>query len=143
MAEAASDAAPGTFRTEAQAVLFGFPPSPIVVRIRPRARGWRMTGALRSLGIALALAPAAAVVPPHAPWPIGMLGVGAILARRRWTERFTLMTVAGSCPKCGSPFDIKSGRLREPHPLPCEVCHHESRLHLPEGVLRAHSDEAR
>lgn len=122
-------------------MLFGFPPSAIVVSIRPRARAWRMTGALRSLAIAAVLAPAAALVPPHAPWVIGVLGVGAIFARRRWAERFTVMSVAGSCPKCASPFDIKSGRLREPHPLPCEVCHHESRLQLPEGVLRAHAAE--
>ncbi len=132
---------PDTFQATTEAVLFGFPSEPVEVTIRPRARGWRIGGAARTLGIALLVAPAVAIVPPHAPWVIGVLVTGGLLARRRVSERFTLITLEGSCPKCGEALRIKAGRLREPHPLPCEACHHESSLRIPEGVLEAHSAE--
>ena len=93
------------------------------------------------MGIALVVAPVVALVPPHAPWLIGALATGGLFARRRWTERFTLMTVEGSCPKCCNPLDIKTGRLRQPHPLPCDACHHEGRLQLAEGALESHGGE--
>lgn len=109
--------------------------------IRPRPRSWRIGGALRTVGIAALIAPAVAVVPPHAPWVIGALATGGILARRRLDERFTLIGVRGKCPKCGGVLEVKPGRLRDPHPLPCEACHHESRLELPDGVLEAHEAE--
>lgn len=133
--------APDTFRTEAEAVLFGFDPTPAAATLRARARAWRVGGAARSVGIALLVAPAVAVVPPHAPWVIGALATGGILARRRWTELFTLVSIEGTCPKCGAGLAVKPGRLRSPHPLPCEGCHHESTLRIPAGVLDAHEAE--
>lgn len=100
-----------------------------------------MAGAARTMGIAVVVAPFVAVVPPHAPWLIGALSLGAILARRRWTERFTLVGFEGRCPKCAGEFHIKAGRLRRPHGLACETCHHQSRLQLPDGVLESHAAE--
>ena len=91
--------------------------------------------------VALLVAPAVVIVPPHAPWVIGALATGTLLARRRWNERFTVMSVVGACPRCSRGYEIKSGRLRQPHPLPCEECHHESTLRLPDGVLEAHGAE--
>jgi len=133
-----SDAAAQTFSTPGRAVLFGFPAEDLQVTLRARSKAWRIGGAARALGVALVVAPAVAVVPPHAPWLIGALAVGGLLARRRWTEHFTVVEGAGACPKCGAPLDVKPGRLRSPHPLPCEACHHESTLRLPDGVLDAH-----
>jgi len=132
------DAAPspdGTYRTEAEAVLFGYDPRPVDATIRPRTKAWRMAGAARTMGIGVLVAPVVAAVPPHAPWVIGALAGGAILARRRLSERYTVVSVEGTCPKCGAPLQVKSGRLRTPHPLPCETCHLESTLRLPEGAL--------
>lgn len=134
MADTAQSAS-GGFATEGEAVLFGFPSTPVEVSLKPRSRAWRMAGAARTMGIAVVVAPVVAIVPPHAPWVIGALAGGGILARRRWTEHFTVLGGSGACPKCGEPLKIKSGRLRHPHPLPCEACHHESTLQLPEEAL--------
>jgi len=85
--------------------------------------------------VATVVAPMVAVFPPHAVWLIGALLTGSVLARRRYIERFTLVSVKGACPKCGDAIAVKSTRLRIPHQLPCENCNHESLLRLPEGVL--------
>jgi hypothetical protein len=81
------------------------------------------------------IAPFVAIVPPHAPWAIGALATGVILARRRWLERFTLERVEGVCPKCGEPLAVKAARLRLPHLVACEGCHHQSELRFSEEVL--------
>ncbi|MEX2466620.1 MAG: hypothetical protein WD995_06895 [Gemmatimonadota bacterium] len=118
-----------------RAVLFGFPETEVVAEVRPRARAWRITGAARAVGVSVLLAPVAAIVPPHAPWALGVLAAGAVFGRRRWTETHTLMAVTGSCPKCSGAFSVKPGRLKRPHPLECEGCHHVSALKLPEERL--------
>ncbi|MFW6197633.1 MAG: hypothetical protein ACOC5B_02095 [Myxococcota bacterium] len=120
---------------EGRAVLFGYEPTAVAADIEPRPRSWRMSGAARSVGIGLLLAPVVAVVPPHAPWAIGALAAGAVLGRRRWIETHTLMAVDGTCPKCEGPLVVKPARLRRPHPLECERCHHTSALELPAEAL--------
>lgn len=93
------------------------------------------------MAITVVVAPVLAIVPPHAPWVLGALAIGTIFARRRWNERYTVVAVSATCPKCGAEIGGKTGRLRSPHPLPCEACHHESTLQLPEGVLAAHAPD--
>jgi len=122
------------------AVLFGFSDSSLHVSMIRRSRGWRVGGAARTFGIAVLVAPFVALMPPHAVWPIGALVTGGVIARRRLNERFTLVTVEGSCPRCASPYHVKGGRLKHPHPLQCDVCHHESTLKLPAEVLDAGTD---
>jgi hypothetical protein len=124
------------FTVAAEAVVFGFPPTPVELSVRRRAVGWRAGGAARRLAIFVVIAPVVAIVPPHAPWAIGALATGVILARRRWSERFTLERVEGVCPKCGEPLAVKSGRLRVPHPVACEACHHQTALRFPAEALR-------
>jgi len=115
-------------RLEGEAILFGFPSTKTVLTIRPRPTSWRASGAaLRMAGFTV-LAGAVAIVPPHAPWLIGSLVGGGILARRRWIERYTLESVTGTCPKCGAELAVKPSRLRKPHPVMCEACHHEISL---------------
>lgn len=128
-------AAEGPFTVAGSAVLFGFEPARVEVTLLRRARSWRVGGAARTMGVALLIAPLVAVVPPHAPWLIGVLAVGGTLARRRLGEHFTVTGVKGACPKCGAEIASGAGRLRSPHPLPCEACHHESMLRIPEGAL--------
>ncbi|MEQ8331109.1 MAG: hypothetical protein RH859_11680 [Longimicrobiales bacterium] len=129
------DPAPGTHRVPAQATLFGFDPTDAVVVVRPRPRRWRMMGALRIGGVALVVAPIVALLPPHAPWALGALGLGALLVRRRLQERFTVEGVDGVCPRCGEPLTAAGGRLRMPHPATCEACNNEPTLTLEAGAL--------
>lgn len=125
----------GAFETDAQITLFGFDASPAKAKILHRSRAWRVGGAARTLGIFVLVAPFAAIFPPHAVWPIGALLTGSLLARRRFIERVTLVSLDGRCPKCSKAFAIKSTRLRMPHPLPCDACHHESSLRVPDQAL--------
>jgi len=118
----------------ATAVLFGFPPSDVAVRIRPNPMSWRASGAAQRLGGALVAAPLLALVPPHAPWAIGALVAGGVLARRRWAETHTLRSVEGPCPKCGGLLSVRPTRLKRPHPLECEGCHHVSSLRVPAAL---------
>ena len=92
-----------------------------------------------SLGYLLVLAPLFALIPPHAPWALGALGVGAIVARRKWLEFHSLRAIEGTCPRCGSDLFLpRPARLRHPHPLACESCNHELALQVdlpPQAVL--------
>ena len=123
------------FEADGHAVLFGFEDVPRHVVVLHRTKGWRAGGAAMRFGMLAVAAPVVAVVPPHAVWFIGALLTGGVLARRRYAERFTLVEATGSCPKCGQEYTVKSGRLHVPHSLPCDGCHHESTLRLPDGVL--------
>ncbi|NNL31476.1 MAG: hypothetical protein HKO77_10655, partial [Gemmatimonadetes bacterium] len=60
---------------------------------------------------------------------------GGVLARRRYIERFTLVSVDGQCPKCNGELKVKKGRLKQPHSLPCEGCNHEPALRVPAEAL--------
>ena len=122
-------------RIEGEAVLFGFPNTKAVLTIRPRPASWRASGAaLRMAGFTV-MAGMVAIVPPHAPWIIGALVTGGVLARRRWIERYTLESVNGTCPKCGAELKVKPSRLRKPHPVMCEGCHFECSLTFDSGPL--------
>jgi hypothetical protein len=125
-----------TLEVAARLVLFGFPPDEVTVRIKPRSKQWRVRGAVQIMGVFLVLAPVVAILPPHAPWPIGALVVGSILARRRFSEDCTLVSLEGAeCPKCGTAMTSKQTRLRAPHAINCEACHHQSTLKVPKESL--------
>lgn len=126
----------GRFTVQGEAVVFGFPNTRVELSVRRRAVSWRAGGAARTLAVFVLIVPLVAIVPPHAPWAIGALAAGAVLARRRWSERFTLERVAGACPKCGEPLVVKPARLKLPHPVSCEACHHQTALRFSEDVLR-------
>ncbi|MEM7415734.1 MAG: hypothetical protein AAF389_09585 [Gemmatimonadota bacterium] len=127
-----------TFSVQAEATIFGFDPTPMMATITPRSRAWRVGGAARTMGVFAVIAPFVALFPPHAVWPIGALMTGGFLARRRYIERYTLESAEGDCPKCGHALRTKPMRLRSPHQLPCDACHHELILRLPDGALDAH-----
>lgn len=127
------------FEAEGQAVLFGFEATPMNCVVLRRTKAWRVGGAAQRFGGFAVISPFVAIFPPHAVWLIGSLITGAVLARRRLAERFTLVEASGDCPKCGQRYSIKSGRLHVPHSLPCDGCHHESTLRLPEGLLEQYA----
>lgn len=120
---------------DARATLFGFDDRPVKATIIPRSRAWRVGGAARTFAVFVVIAPFVAVFPPHAVWFLGALTAGGVLARRRYVERFTLVSVEGQCPKCGDELAAKKGRLKQPHPLPCEGCNHEPALRVPDEAL--------
>lgn len=78
------------------------------------------------------MAPVVGLVPPHAPWALGALGLGFFFGIRKWREALTLVDFRGRCPKCGSPTPLKEGiAVRSGMSVPCNQCHHDSILNLP------------
>jgi hypothetical protein len=109
--------------------MFGFDATSADVTLVSRSRRWRAGQAARVLAVTVVAAPFLALVPPHAPWALGALGAGIFLARRRWAERFTLIHLKGSCPRCGTAVNITAPtRLRIPHPVECDHCRHDGVL---------------
>jgi hypothetical protein len=124
------------FELEGEVTLFGFDAVPVQAGITPRSRTWRVGGALRTMAIFVVISPFVAIIPPHAVWFIGALLTGAVLARKRYIESFTITRLIGSCPKCGTALALKSQRLRIPHPVSCDDCHHESNVRFSDDSLR-------
>jgi len=131
----------GTFTAPAHIVLFGYPDTSGEVRLRPRPRSYRVGGAVRYAAAGLLAAPLVGLVPPHAPWAVGALTGGLVLARKRYQERYTIESVRGRCPRCGGQLGVRPGRLRSPHPIPCEACRYECALHVEEEALESADPE--
>ena len=112
--------------------LFGFPDTPARLEVLPRSAAWRWLRASVFFGGGLLLAPAVGLVPPHAPWVAAALGIGGIMGIRKWRERFTILSLQGTCPRCGGALSLASGTpLRPVMTVPCGGCNHESRLATP------------
>lgn len=126
-----------TFDADGKITLFGFDPVPATVRLRPRSRSWRVRGTVRILVITFIIAPCVIVIPPHVPWVLGVLTIGIVLARRRWTHHFTLEELHATCPRCETALTVEPGRLRTPHPVSCPSCRHDASLEIDESALKA------
>ena len=126
---ASSDRPSAGVLVPARITLFGFGVVPANARIEARSVGWRVRRALIALAAGLIVAPAVFVVPPHAPWALGALGIGLLTARRRWAEVHTLHFYEGACPRCGEGVSLSHPvRLRYPHPISCPSCQYELAL---------------
>jgi hypothetical protein len=115
---------PGPEATEAKA------------RIVERSAQWRRSGALKGLALWL-LIPVVVFVPPHIPWVLIVLAVGAIRAWGRWNEHATLLSLRGPCPKCGTDQQFaETGRMKFPHKVTCASCRWDLQVHVapPAGV---------
>jgi len=109
--------------------LFGFPSTVAHLEVLPRSTGWRALRAGLFIGGALVLAPAVGLLPPHAPWVVGVLGIGGFLGIRKWRERFTVLSFRGICPKCGGALSLPGGTpLRPVMTISCDGCNHGSSL---------------
>ena len=112
--------------------LFGFSPGKALIHAVPRTRAWRGARALAFILGGILLAPVVGIIPPHAPWVAGALGLGFFFGVRKWRERFTLESLHARCPKCGGPLVLPQGTpLRPTQSVPCDGCHHDSQLSLP------------
>lgn len=111
--------------------LFGFAPTVARAEVLDRSTSWRATRALLAGGIGVGAAPAVFFLPLHFPWPVLSVGIGFYVARSRWTERHTLLSVSGPCPACGADVRLeKPVRLEEPHVLHCGGCGRPVAMHL-------------
>lgn len=100
-------------------------------RVIERTASWRRSGALVQLGIWL-LVPVVMWIPPHAPWVLLVLAVGAVRAANRFREFRTLLSLRGVCPKCGTEQDFRElGRMRQPHTVHCASCRWELHVDVP------------
>ena len=64
-----------------------------------------------------------AIIPPHIPWVIVVVGLAAYRAYGRLNERATLLSLHGPCPKCGTEQDFTElGRMHFPHKVTCANC---------------------
>lgn len=116
--------------------VFGYPGSPATASVLPRSLGWRATRAGGSVLMGLVAAPVVALLPPHIAWALGAAVTGFILGARKWAERFTLLALEGSCPRCHAPLGLdRPTRLRTPFTVDCPNCHHGSSLTFPEWEL--------
>jgi hypothetical protein len=113
-------------------VFSDFAPTEGRARIVERSDAWRKVGALQQLAIFWLLAPVAFFIPPHIPWVLLLLGIGAMRAWNRLHERRTVYELHGVCPKCGTEQDFSElGRMREPvHTVQCASCRWELRVSL-------------
>ena len=100
-------------------------------RVIERSAAWRHASALRQLAWWLLL-PIVFWIPPHIPWVVVVLGLGAMRAFGRLREHRTLVSVHGVCPKCGTEQDFaETGRMQEPHhTVTCASCKWDLRLEV-------------
>jgi hypothetical protein len=102
---------------------FGFEPTIARLDVIERPPSWRITRALLSAIIGLGAAPVVMFVPPHVPWALGSIILGAWFARRFAMETRTLVSLEGVCPKCRGEIRVTSAvPLRRPHELSCATC---------------------
>lgn len=121
---------PGTLR------IFGHDDTVARLVVLRRGMAWR---GLRAGGLLLAglvAAPVVALIPPHAAWALAAVITGLVLGGRKWAERFTLLSLEGPCPRCGSTIRVAGPtRLKNPDTVDCEGCHHGSTLTVPQESL--------
>ena len=111
--------------------LFGFEATSAELDVLPRSVAWRRLRGGAFFAGGLAGAPVVGMVPPHVPWAIGALAIGGYLGLRKLRERFTLISLQGYCPKCGGALSLSPGTpVRREMAVPCEGCHHDSRLSI-------------
>ena len=89
-----------------------------------------MARALGTLGVTLVLAALAGIVPPHAPWILVVLAIGAWRARTEWRGAYELHAFEGACPRCGEPLRLEDRYVTPPLPVPCYGCHAQPLLRL-------------
>ena len=126
-----SPGATSTLSLSGDVSLFGFASTSAELAVLPRSAAWRRLRGGAFFAGGLAGAPVVGMVPPHAPWAIGALAIGVYLGLRKLRERFTLISLQGCCPKCGGALSLSPGTpLQREMAVPCEGCHHDSRLSI-------------
>ena len=123
--------APERLRLTARLSLFGVSSKQAELDVTPRPRARRATRAVTTLAVALVAAAVAAIIPPHVPWLIGVLAIGAWRARAEWRGELDLHAFEGECPRCGAALKLEERHVTLPLPIPCYACHAQPMLSLP------------
>lgn len=119
---------------------FGHDPTEVAAQVLPRSVRWRAVRAGAFLAGGVLSAPVVAVFPPHVAWALGAVVTGIVFATRKWAERFSLLALEGTCPRCGAAVQLSGPmRLRNPWSLSCEACHHGAVLTFPEEAFEQSS----
>jgi hypothetical protein len=113
--------------------LFGYKSTEGTARLYYRDTFWRGSRALLFAALGLLIAPVALLIPPHGIWTIGSLVLGGTLAHLKWAERRTLVFLDANCPRCDADLRCtRPTRIRDPHTITCETCHHPLELQIVE-----------
>ncbi|MEJ2538572.1 MAG: hypothetical protein P8188_01095 [Gemmatimonadota bacterium] len=127
-----------TTPVEGTLTVFGHEDTRAELEVIPRSTGWRLARAGGFILGGLVAAPVVALLPPHAAWALGAAGTGVFFGLRKWSERYTLVSLEGPCPRCGAPIRITSPtRLRSSWNISCDACHHAATLDVPDAALPA------
>jgi len=111
-------------RLSARVRLFGYAETEAELSAVPRSTRWRLVKAMKAGGAGYALM-LLTPLPPHLGWLLGGFGAGTWFGLRRWRERFTLLELSGSCPRCQGELNLpRPVRLQSEMPLDCEGCGH-------------------
>ena len=109
--------------------------APAVVTVVERTPRWRTVGAIQRLALWWILLPVVVWIPPHFPWVLLVLVLGAVQAYRRYHEHQTMVGLHGTCPKCGTEQDFSDhGPLRAQRKVTCAHCRWELRLEIGPGA---------
>ena len=115
----------------ARLVFAGGQAGPARARVIERTAAWRRSSALTQLAWWL-LAPLVFWIPPHIPWVLLVLAIGAVRAMNRFREYRTLVSLRGACPKCGTEQEFReTGRMKQPHTVHCANCRWELQAQVP------------
>ncbi len=102
---------------------FGYDPTDASIGVIERTVSWRMTRAILAVLVGIGAAPIVFFVPPHVPWVLASVGLGLGVSYRFVRETCTLVSLSGSCPKCGAEVRVsRPVALRVPHALSCTGC---------------------
>ncbi len=116
--------AEGAISPPARLELFGFASTPARVEVIPRSGGWRTGHAFGYLLLCWACIAVVMWVPPHFPWILTAFFLGIFFFVKYIRQRYTLVSLEGTCPRCGFPQTIKKPtRLAIPHRCYCPSCH--------------------
>lgn len=100
-------------------------------RVIERGPAWRRSSALANLSLWL-LIPLVFFIPPHIPWVLLVFFLGGFRAFNRFREYRTLLSLRGTCPKCGTEQEFSElGRMKHPHVVRCAHCQWDLRLEAP------------
>ena len=113
-----------------QVILRAYPPAPARVGLLYRPLPLRALRVVLLLVVFWLPAPASLAIPPHYPFPIVLLGLGAWYAWRA-SRPYQVRWFTGSCPRCGRALELPRGTpIALPHAMSCCGCHFEGVLEV-------------
>ena len=115
----------------ARLVFMGGASSEARARVIERSAAWRRSQAVKDL-LLLLLVPVVFFIPPHIPWVLLVIFLALFRAFNHNREHATLLSLHGTCPKCGAEQDFSElGRMGNPHKVTCAHCRWDLYVDVP------------